>query len=108
MRIASVEFREPCALANPSLRTTVLLPESHEWELLENGWLKWRMKGGKWYASPPCMVRNVCLYEEVPTISNTEVSRQSQDPALIQDRNPQISMQQDPSLGLPKRRGKKA
>jgi hypothetical protein len=86
MKIASVEFREPCALANPSLRTTVLLPESHEWELLENGWLKWRLKGGKWYASPPEMIRNVGLYEEEPTVRiSAEVVPMSPEPELILD-----------------------
>jgi hypothetical protein len=99
MRIASVEFREPCALANPSLRTTVLLPDSHEWELLENGWLKWRLKGGKWYASPPCMVRNVCLYEEVPTISKTETTQLGD----IMSESGRISPEP-----VVKRRGKKA
>lgn len=72
MKLKSVEFREHCALANPDLRTTVLLPETHEFELGPDGWLKWRKKGGAWYLSPSSMIRNVCIDEEVKTVSNTQ------------------------------------
>jgi hypothetical protein len=69
VKIKSVEFREPCALANASLRTTVLLADSHEFELGPDGWLKWRIKGGDWHLSPPSMIRSVCLFSEEPTVS---------------------------------------
>jgi hypothetical protein len=93
VKIASIEFTEPCSLAKPTLRTTVLLSDSHEFELLENGWLRWRIKGGVWHRSPPEMIRNV---EEAVEDMKAEVSHQSQDLALMQDQKPQV------------RRGKKA
>lgn len=69
MKIRSVEFREYCTLVDPELRTTVLLSDTHEFELGPDGWLKWRKKGGSWYLCPPSMIRNVCLFSEEPTVS---------------------------------------
>lgn len=82
MKIVSVEFREYCTLIDPALRTTVLLSDTHEFELGPDGWLKWRKKGGAWYLSPASMIRNVGTSEEVKTVSNAEVGQDSQEPAL--------------------------
>jgi hypothetical protein len=75
MKIISVEFREYCTLVDPDLRTTVLLSDTHEFELGPDGWLKWRKKGGAWYMSPASMIRNVGTSEDVPTDSITDETR---------------------------------
>lgn len=68
MKIKSVELRDHASHVSGKMMTMTLLPELHDFELMENGWLKWRLKGGEWFASPPEMVRNVCIDEEVKTV----------------------------------------
>lgn len=95
MKIKSVELIENASNAESASQSRALLSETHEFELLENGWLRWRSKKGPWRQSPPSMIRNIeeapvekeelvdqgiLRIEEVPAISTAPVILPEQAP----------------------------
>lgn len=69
MKIKSVELIENASNVEQASQSRALLAETHEFELLENGWLRWRSKKGPWRQSPPSMIRNI---EELQNVGSSE------------------------------------
>lgn len=99
MKVKSAELLDLASLFPPH-QTKSLLEDAHDIELQDNGWIRWRTiemrndPSNPWFLAPPSMVRNLSIYEQVPSVRN------------MPEENPHISVVQDPELGLPKRRGR--
>lgn len=83
MKLISAELIDVAShVMGPATQTRTLMPPTHEIELQSDGWLHWRVKGGTWHLSPPSMLRNVEVYEDVPTDSIVKLHDEDLDMPL--------------------------
>lgn len=110
MKIKLVELVENASNIDMASQTRTLLAETHELELLDSGWLRWRTKRasgdpatgeevkyvyGDWHQSPPSLIRNVREEAELQNVGTSlEVQTKSN---AVSDAERELS---------PKRRGR--